>query len=236
MGWSDIFKSFCYEYRLFEELEKIDIWVDFRMFYGNVALFWPSNSIKFGNGIKGTASGFAVDNNLDVLLDYENKKEIFEEVELARRCFSKNELILFEEVYVNRTSLNNLRKNHRELNVDWFSKDDILIAFAKNDQDYMFSEVIKEKYEEVKYSFVKEYEEMFIELRNDFWNVVNEHRTLVNPAWNLNDKKNLGSIKKLLAVAVMLEKGNVSKKDFSLIVEFIPRGNPYKRYLFNNVL
>ena len=223
MSWERFFNHFYVKYRLEEELKRIEHWIDFRHLYHDIYLFLKSpdmlsESLGCGGSNKDTC--------LDTVCKWNDDCERYEEESNAIMAMSSEQRKQFFDLFVLHKSIQG--------NQNWRLKEDLLVLFASNDTDYVFSDVILAEYEAIKFKFDQDFQAVFQKRKEHFTEILNSKSYLLPDKWKNTDFDcggNTSRRKQLIFLADMFDEGDLSKNDFKSIASVLPYGKKYVKFI-----
>lgn len=226
MSWERVFKRFYITYRLEEELNRIEHWIDFRKFH-NIYLYLRSpnmHSDSFGCGCGNK------DTCLETVCKWDEECEIYQEESKAIMAMNEEERKQFFDLYVLHRSA--------QSNQNWRLKEDLLILFASNDPDYVFADVICEVYEAFKLRFDEDFQSEFQKRKDGFSEILKSKSYLFPAKWKNADFDcggNASRRKHLIYLADMFDEGVLSESDFKSIASKLPYGKKYVKFVLEQI-
>ena len=226
MSWQRVFNRFFSNFRLDEELKRIEHWIDFREFH-NIWLYlrspnMHSDSLGCGCGNRDTC--------LETVCKWDEDCELFQEESDAIMAMDAEQRQLFFIVYV--------LHRHVSGNQNWRLKDDLLVLFASKDTDYVFADVIIAEYEAIKSKFDEKFQSDF-ERRKDIFNEILISKSYLLPEkWKNTDFEcggNASRRKHLIYLADMLDEGELTEDDFKSMASVLPYGKKYVKVVLEQL-
>ena len=226
MSWERIFNRFYIKYRLEKELKRIEHWIDFREF-NNIYLYLRSPNIHFDSFGCG---GGNEDTCLKTVCKWDEECKKFQNESNAIMAMNAEQKLDFFNVYI--------YHKHVKGNQNWRLKEDLLVLFASNDKDYIFSDVILAEYEAIKSKFDEKFQSDF-ERRKDIFNEILISKSYLLPEkWKNTDFDcggNASRRKHLIYLADMFEEGDLQESDFKSIASVLPYGKKYVKFILNQI-
>lgn len=227
MSWERTFNRFFVKYRLEEELKRIEHWIDFREFYHNIYLYLRSpNMLSESLGCGGSNK----DTCLDTVCKWDEECELYQEESCAIMAMSLDQRKHFFDLYVLHKPIQG--------NQNWRLKDDLLVLFASNDRDYVFSDVILAEYEAIKSKFDEKFQSNFERRKESFTEILNNKSYLLPDKWKNTDFECGGNgcrRKHLIFLADMFEEGDLAESDFKSIASVLPHGKKYVKFVLKQI-
>ena len=144
ISFTDQFCIFSDHFNCADEFRKFEAWIDFRQIQ-SIVQYAPGLSIPFDRGFF-TKSRSASDQLLNLVCRYYDQKELCGEVDQILKKLEPSSMDLLYARFYEDQKWDELAREHSNP----YLYEDLLVAFAAANDDYMFQDMIRSEYESLK--------------------------------------------------------------------------------------
>lgn len=173
MQWKAEWEAFCERWKIDEEIQKIDNWMDWRIYALDFSLFVHSCNEKKEQH---STSSSNKDKQLDMLVKYDELKEDFLDFDEAVNSLNIEEKRDFQNLFIEK------RKNYKT-NI-LFLKETLIVKLASLDRDYIFNEIIESEYDCLKKSYFTWLDFMIDEKKRKLETFIFLYSNLIKVNWS----------------------------------------------------